>query len=115
MIDTARTQTLVPQAAPLVNAGTERELLPSSALADRPNTPSAWWLWLILLLVILVPRGFAIVRSVAPARDALRFVRASKTLAEVPFLSAIKQIDTHPHLPTVDGGCARVRRPVGWA
>lgn len=53
----------------------------------------------LLALAVFVPRGFYICRSVAPARDAVRYWRAADALREAPFPSSLTKIDCHPLYP----------------
>lgn len=53
----------------------------------------------LLTLVVVLPRLLVIERSVAPARDALRFVHAAQIMETVPFARAAREIECHPLYP----------------
>lgn len=58
--------------------------------------------WLGLICVLLAAggiRSLAIHRSVAPARDALRYLSCAADFEELPFVVALRSIDSHPLYP----------------
>lgn len=54
---------------------------------------------LIIAVVAAIPRLAAVAWTVAPARDAFRFIDAAQLLQQQPFLDAVRQINVHPLYP----------------